>query len=385
MALGVARAVSPPASLAHRRVSAPASSPSRVVPSRPPPASPPRRTRAARLRALGVARPAAENRGDARRRGARPRASRPHLRGDDAEDAEDAADADDADADDDAPAPSARPTHLSRSTPTPPPPARPARPEPPFFPSPSSPLVRRVRLAASAEDAFVRVALLVSGAFVLAAACASLALSGLLFAMGVKETAYEAFAAWTNFSPVELVTAAVGALDRFLFGMVCLVFGLGSFELFLARSNREGEVRDERLRTLSWLTVTSVDDLEQKVGEIIVAVMVVNLVRERRRERRVRAASARRRALSSSFSRAFEGRRARCFPSRRDVGFPLFSVRLTQLCRPPPRSRPAAQLEMSLHMKYSKALDLVWASLAALASAAALALLHWSAGSRHGR
>ena len=379
MALGVARAVSPPASLAHRRVSAPASSPSRVFPWRPPPASPPRRTRAARLRALGVARPAAENRGDARRRGARPRASRPHLRGDDAEDAEDAEDA--ADADDDAPAPSARPTHLSRSTPTPP---------PPFFPSPSSPLVRRVRLAASAEDAFVRVALLVSGAFVLAAACASLALSGLLFAMGVKETAYEALAAWTNFSPVELVTAAVGALDRFLLGMVCLVFGLGAFELFLARSNREGEVRDERLRKLSWLTVTSVDDLEQKVGEIIVAVMVVNLVRERRRERRVRAASARRRALSRAFSRAFfEGRRARCFPSRRDVGFPPFfssaRVRLTQLCRPPPRSRPAAQLEMSLHMKYSKALDLVWASLAALASAAALALLHWSAGSRHGR
>ena len=282
--------------------------------------------------------------------------------------------------------PRRRPTHLSRSTPTPPPPAPPARPAPPFFPSPSSPLVRRVRLAASAEDAFVRVALLVSGAFVLAAACASLALSGLLFAMGVKETAYEAFAAWTNFSPVELVTAAVGALDRFLLGMVCLVFGLGAFELFLARSNREGEVRDERLRKLSWLTVTSVDDLEQKVGEIIVAVMVVNLVRERRRERRVRAASAWRRALSRAF---FEGRRARCFPSRRDVGFPPFfssaRVRLTQLCRPPPRSRPAAQLEMSLHMKYSKALDLVWASLAALASAAALALLHWSAGSRHGR
>ena len=123
--------------------------------------------------------------------------------------------------------------------------------------------------------------------------------------MGVKETAYEAFAAWTNFSPVELVTAAVGALDRFLLGMVCLVFGLGAFELFLARSNREGEVRDERLRKLSWLTVTSVDDLEQKVGEIIVAVMVVNLVRERRRERRVRAASARRRALEGALEGVF--------------------------------------------------------------------------------
>jgi len=77
---------------------------------------------------------------------------------------------------------------------------------------------------------------------------------------------------------VGLVSAAVGALDRFLLGMVCLVFGLGTFELFLARSNREGEVRDRRLKKLAWLRVSSIDDLEQKVGEIIVAVMVVNLL-----------------------------------------------------------------------------------------------------------
>ena len=37
-------------------------------------------------------------------------------------------------------------------------------------------------------------------------------------------------------------------------------------------------------------------------------------------------------------------------------------------------------LEMSLHMKYAVPLDLVWAALAALASAGALALLHWSSG-----
>lgn len=52
----------------------------------------------------------------------------------------------------------------------------------------------------------------------------------------------------------------------------------GSYELFLARSNREGEVRDAKLKKLSWLNVNSIDDLEQKVGEIIVAVMVVNLL-----------------------------------------------------------------------------------------------------------
>ena len=61
----------------------------------------------------------------------------------------------------------------------------------------------------------------------------------------------------------------------------------------------------------------SIDDLEQKVGEIIVAVMVVNL------------------------------------------------------------------LEMSLHMKMTQPMDLVWAALAALFSAGALALLHWSSSATH--
>uniref|UniRef100_A0A7R9Y0H2 YqhA family protein n=1 Tax=Micromonas pusilla TaxID=38833 RepID=A0A7R9Y0H2_MICPS len=171
-----------------------------------------------------------------------------------------------------------------------------------------------------AEYVFVRFSLLATGAFVLIGVCASLALSALLFSMGVKEVLYEAVGAWMQFSPVGLVTAAVGALDRFLLGMVCLVFGLGSFELFLARSSRKEEQQlAKRVNKPLWLRVRSIDDLEHKVGEIIVAVMVVNL------------------------------------------------------------------LEMSLHMTYSKPVDLVWAALAALASAGALALLHWSSENHCGK
>ena len=172
------------------------------------------------------------------------------------------------------------------------------------------------------EYIFVRVTLVAAGAFALLGVVASLTLSGLLFAMGMKEVAIHAVGAFAQNNAVGLVSAAVGALDRFLLGMVCLVFGLGSFELFLARSNREGEVRDRRLKKLAWLRVSSIDDLEQKVGEIIVAVMVVNL------------------------------------------------------------------LEMSLHMKYSAPVDLVFAALAAFFSAGALAVLHWSSmkhgGEKHG-
>jgi uncharacterized membrane protein YqhA len=167
------------------------------------------------------------------------------------------------------------------------------------------------------EYIFVRITLVAAGAFALLGVVASLTLSGLLFAMGMKEVAIHAVGAFAQNNAVGLVSAAVGALDRFLLGMVCLVFGLGSFELFLARSNREGEVRDRRLKKLAWLRVSSIDDLEQKVGEIIVAVMVVNL------------------------------------------------------------------LEMSLHMKYSQPVDLVFAALAAFFSAGALAVLHWSS-MKHG-
>ena len=188
-------------------------------------------------------------------------------------------------------------------------------------PWPRKPL-RAMGLKEKFEYIFVRITLVAAGAFALLGVVASLTLSGLLFAMGMKEVMIHAVGAFAQNNAVGLVSAAVGALDRFLLGMVCLVFGLGSLELFLARSNREGEVRDRRLKKLAWLRVSSIDDLEQKVGEIIVAVMVVNL------------------------------------------------------------------LEMSLHMKYSQPVDLVFAALAAFFSAGALAVLHWSSmkhgGEKHG-
>ena len=125
-----------------------------------------------------------------------------------------------------------------------------------------------------AEYLFVRLSLFMSSGFVLLGVCATLMLGSLLFTMGVKEVIFEGVMAWVHFNPVELVTAAVGALDRFLLGMVCLVFGLGSFELFLSRTKfNQGD-----LQKPAWLRISSIDDLEHKVGQIIVAIMVVNLL-----------------------------------------------------------------------------------------------------------
>ena len=179
----------------------------------------------------------------------------------------------------------------------------------------------RRRVGRQIEYAFVRSALATTNMFVLFGVCASLALSALLFTMGVREVLFDAVAAWIRFSPVELVTAAVGALDRFLLGMVCVIFGVGAFEVFLARVKTEKgglEPRNAALRRLCWLNISSVDDLEQQVSGIVVAVLVVNI------------------------------------------------------------------LELSLHMTFSSPADLVFASMAPLACAGALALLHWSAGGKHG-
>ena len=132
----------------------------------------------------------------------------------------------------------------------------------------------KYRVINQAEFLFVRLSLFLSSGFVLLGVCATLMLGALLFTMGVKEVVFEGVMAWVHFNPVELVTAAVGALDRFLLGMVCLVFGLGSFELFLSRTKfNQGD-----LQKPAWLRISSIDDLEHKVGQIIVAIMVVNLL-----------------------------------------------------------------------------------------------------------
>jgi uncharacterized membrane protein YqhA len=180
---------------------------------------------------------------------------------------------------------------------------------------------QRRRVGRQIEYAFVRSALAATNAFVLFGVCASLALSALLFTMGVREVLFDAVAAWIRFSPVELVTAAVGALDRFLLGMVCVIFGVGAFEVFLARVKTEKgglEPRNAALRRLRWLNISSVDDLEQQVSGIVVAVLVVNI------------------------------------------------------------------LELSLHMTFNTPVDLVFAAMAPLACAGALALLHMSARVNHG-
>eukprot|EP00227_Mantoniella_beaufortii_P017872 CAMPEP_0197595112 /NCGR_PEP_ID=MMETSP1326-20131121/22062_1 /TAXON_ID=1155430 /ORGANISM="Genus nov. species nov., Strain RCC2288" /LENGTH=367 /DNA_ID=CAMNT_0043161409 /DNA_START=69 /DNA_END=1172 /DNA_ORIENTATION=+ len=184
---------------------------------------------------------------------------------------------------------------------------------------PSTPLTfAQLTWIEKVEYTFVKGSLVWARCFVMLGVVATLILSGLLFSMGLKEVLYHSVSAFMNNQPAELVGSAVGTLDKFLLGMVCLVFGLGSYELFLVKGSSSDRQRGPKIKKPDWLKVKSIDDLEQKVGEIIVAVMVVNI------------------------------------------------------------------LELSMHMHYTQPLHLVYAGLAALMSAAALALLHWSSHASSG-
>ena len=93
------------------------------------------------------------------------------------------------------------------------------------------------------EYVFVRLTLVAAGAFALMGVVASLVLSGLLFAMGLKEVMYEAVRAFATNNPVNLVSSAVGALIGSCSGW-CAWSSAWARSSSSSRSNREGEVRD---------------------------------------------------------------------------------------------------------------------------------------------
>ena len=123
------------------------------------------------------------------------------------------------------------------------------------------------------ENLWVRSSLVASRVLVSVGSLACLVLSTFLFGTGLREVLTHGAEAAMSGNAMNLVCVAVGSLDLFLLGMVCLVFGLGSFELFVSN----GSERPPPVTKPRWLQIKSVDDLEQRVGELVVGVMIVSL------------------------------------------------------------------------------------------------------------
>lgn len=80
----------------------------------------------------------------------------------------------------------------------------------------------------------------------------------------------------------DVVTVIVGAIDLYLMALVLYIFSFGIYELFVS----EIEVKQNKV-----LEVHSLDELKDKVGKVIVMVLIVNFFQ---------------RALSSQFSSPLE-------------------------------------------------------------------------------
>ena len=67
------------------------------------------------------------------------------------------------------------------------------------------------------------------------------------------------------------ITIIIRAVDAFLIGTVMLIFGLGLYELFISKI----DVAEGESGTSNVLVVHSLDQLKEKIGKVIIMVLVV--------------------------------------------------------------------------------------------------------------
>jgi len=70
----------------------------------------------------------------------------------------------------------------------------------------------------------------------------------------------------------DLVSGIIGAVDLYLIAVVMLIFSFGIYELFISPIKHIQEMQDEQ----RVLTITSLDQLKDKIAKVIVMVLVVN-------------------------------------------------------------------------------------------------------------
>ncbi|MDR2153302.1 MAG: YqhA family protein [Helicobacteraceae bacterium] len=69
------------------------------------------------------------------------------------------------------------------------------------------------------------------------------------------------------------VSIIIGAVDLYLIAVVLLIFSFGLYELFISRIEKLEEIE---LRDVDILTIKSLDQLKDKLGKVIIMVLVVS-------------------------------------------------------------------------------------------------------------
>ncbi len=121
----------------------------------------------------------------------------------------------------------------------------------------------------------------VARSLTLAAVVASMAGAFLMFYLGVVNT-LDAFAIQLGWTPIPedlpsdeaTIIALMGALDRFLIGMVLLFFGFGVYGLFI-----RPDLTAREIGLPDWMHVERIGQLKQTLAEVIIVVLFVLFLR----------------------------------------------------------------------------------------------------------
>lgn len=72
----------------------------------------------------------------------------------------------------------------------------------------------------------------------------------------------------------DIVSGIIGAVDLYLIAIVMLIFSFGIYELFIANIKEVCDMDAENCDTI--LSVTSLDQLKDKIAKVVIMVLVVN-------------------------------------------------------------------------------------------------------------
>jgi len=70
----------------------------------------------------------------------------------------------------------------------------------------------------------------------------------------------------------DIVSGIIGAVDLYLIAIVMLIFSFGVYELFISPIDHDKEAADDT----KILSITSLDQLKDKIAKVIIMVLVVN-------------------------------------------------------------------------------------------------------------
>jgi uncharacterized membrane protein YqhA len=73
-----------------------------------------------------------------------------------------------------------------------------------------------------------------------------------------------------------MIMGLITVVDDFLIGIVLLIFGLGSYDLFISRIDaalEQGDIRPD------WLVFGSLDELKSVLGKVVLMILVINFLR----------------------------------------------------------------------------------------------------------